>query len=696
MRHRENSCTHLHQMHGAMPALKRHKPSAGCTQAWPGHRHGPFAILASALLLQIPAWALSQAASAPAALKKLSIDELMNIEVTSVSKRPEKLAETASAIQVITAEDIRRSGAGSLPEALRLASNLQVAQKNAHDWGISARGFNTELANKLLVLIDGRTVYTPLFSGVFWDVQDTLLEDIDRIEVISGPGGTLWGANAVNGVINITTKHARNTQGLYLEAGGGTELRGSGGVRYGGTLGSNIDFRFYGKHFDRDGSVFASGADVSDSWHMSQGGFRMDAEPSLQNTLTLQGDMYDGEQNLATGDASSVNGGNILGRWLHTSSDDSNISLQVYYDRTHLSLPKPSNGFAPAGVFTDDLSTYDLDFQHHFRLNTSHEAVWGLGYRFTHDVVINAPALVFLPTHVDHHLYSGFVQDKIALREDLFLTLGSKLEYNDYTGFEYEPSGRVQWNLSAGKTAWTAVSRAVRTPSRIDRDLRQPTLLPAPLPQSILNGSTDFVSETLVAYELGHRAQLGARLATSISAFYNDYDHIRSTTPGTPGFPTFGFPLVFANDLEGETYGLEFSATYQALEWWRLRGGYNLLKENLQVKAGRVDFSNALNETADPEHQASLRSSMDLPGHLQLDIGLRWVDTLHNNNGPNAGTVPSYLEADLRLAWQSNERLEISVVGQSLLHDQHPEYGFPSAARAEISRSVVGKAAWRY
>lgn len=683
-------------MRGAMPSLTKHVPSTVCTQASPNQGYGRLSILALAVLLQAQAWAQTSAANAPAALKKLSIDELMNIEVTSVSKRPEKLAETASAIQVITAEDIHRAGASSLPEALRLASNLQVAQKNAHDWGISARGFNTELANKLLVLIDGRTVYTPLFSGVFWDVQDALLEDIDRIEVISGPGGTLWGANAVNGVINITTKNARNTQGLYLEAGGGTELRDFSGIRYGGALGSSVNFRVYGKQFDRDGSVLANGNDVSDAWQMSQGGFRMDAEPSLQNTFTLQGDIYDGEEDLATGNASSVNGGNVLGRWLHTYSENSDTSLQVYYDRTHLSLPKPSNGFAPAGIFTDDLRTYDLDFQHNFRLNTSHELVWGLGYRYMHDVVNNAPALVFLPTHADHHLYSGFVQDKIALREDLFFTLGTKLEHNDYTGFEYEPSGRLQWNLNAGQMLWTAVSRAVRTPSRVDRDLSQPTLLPAPFPQSILNGSSDFVSETLIAYELGHRAQLGAQLATSIAIFYNEYDHVRSTTPGAAGFPTFGFPLVFANDLEGETYGMELSATYQMLEWWRLRGGYNLLKEDLQVKAGRVDFSNALNETADPEHQASLRSSMDLPGNLQLDIGLRWVNTLHNNNGPNAGTVPSYFEADLRLGWQPYKQLELAVSGQNLLHSHHPEYGFPDVTRAEISRSVVGKVAWHF
>ena len=632
-----------------------------------------------------------------AALKSLSVDELMDIEVTSVSKRPEKLSETASAIQVVTQEEIRRSGATTLAEALRLASNLQVARKNAHDWGISARGFNTELSNKLLVLIDGRTVYTPLYSGVFWDAQDYLLEDIDRIEVISGPGGTLWGANAVNGVINIITRRAAETQGLALEAGGGTEVRSLAGIRYGGAVGSNVTWRAYAKYLDRDPSVMANGTDGFDSGHMGQAGFRVDVEPSSQDMLTVQGDVYRSDQEVLAGSNDSrLSGANILGRWSRADSADSGMSLQAYFDHTHLSLPTASNGFAPAGTFSDALDTVDLDFQHHFRLTTRQQVVWGMGYRFTHDVVDAAPTLALLPPRLDHHLFSGFVEDKIQLRESVFLTLGTKLEHNDYTGLEYEPSARLQWNYAPQQMLWAAVSRAVRTPSRIDRDLREPTLLPAPFPASILNGGDDFRSETLIAYELGHRAQLGTTLATSISLFYNDYSDIRSTTPGPAGFPSFGFPLVFANNLEGETHGLELSATWQPFESWRLRGGYNLLEEHLQVKAGRVDFSNALNETSDPEQQVTLHSALDLPAKLQLDIGLRWVDTLHNNNGPTPGTVPSYVEADARIGWLMNDRLEFSLVGQNLLHDHHPEYGFPSAARPEIGRSVYGKVLLRY
>jgi iron complex outermembrane recepter protein len=674
-----------------MEKLTRYAPWRGCP------KFSPVGIgLLMLAVTAAPALAAPEPDVSTTSLKSLSVEELMDLEVTSVSKRPEKLSETASAIQVITREDIRRSGAATLAEALRLASNLQVAQKNAHGWGISARGFNTELSNKLLVLIDGRTVYTPLYSGVFWDAQDYLLEDIDRIEVISGPGGTLWGANAVNGVINIITRSARDTQGLELEAGGGTELENLASVRYGGAISSNASYRVYAKHFERDDSVLANGGDASDAWRMTQGGFRIDAEPSAQNLLTVQGDVYGTDEQMVAGDNSRMSGANILGRWSRAYSDDAGMSLQAYVDHTHLSLPTPSNGFAPAGVFTDDLETYDLDFQHHFRLTSRQQLVWGLGYRFTHDVTSAAPTLALLPPRLDRHLFSGFIEDKLQVREDLFLTLGTKLEHNDYTGLEYEPSARLQWNYTSQQMFWAAVSRAVRTPSRIDRDLREPTLLPAPFPNSILNGGDDFDSEKLIAYELGHRAQLGTQLAMSLSLFYNDYSDIRSTTPGPQGFPSFGFPLVFANDLEGETHGLELSATYQPFDVWRLRGGYNLLEEHLHVKPGGVDFSNALNETSDPEQQFTLRSALDLPAGLQLDIGVRWVDTLHNNNGPTPGTVPSYFEADARLGWRLSDRIELSLVGQNLLHDQHPEYGYPSPTRPEIERGVYGKIRMSY
>jgi iron complex outermembrane receptor protein len=620
---------------------------------------------------------------AASAYKKMSLEQLMDQDVTSVSKQPEPYREAAAAIQVITGDDIHRSGASSIPEALRLADNLEVAQQNSHDWSISARGFNAGLANKLLVMIDGRSVYTPLFSGVFWNAQDYLLEDIDRIEVISGPGGTLWGANAVNGVINITSKSAKDTQGLYVEGGGGSWLQDFAGVRYGGMLTTNISYRVYGKYFDRGDEVYATGKDAADSWRMGQTGFRIDDEASEQNNLTLQGDFYYSDVNVSTGGEGKAGGGNILGRWSHTISDDSDLSLQLYYDRTHLVDPI-SNQFGTAENLTDDLDTYDLDFQHRFHLGERNRIVWGLGYRFTHDVDQGASNLAFLPPTLDRNLFSAFVQDEIRLCKDVSLTLGTKVEHNDYTGFEYEPSGRLQWNATPNQMFWGAISRAVRTPSRVDRDIREPDSA-----TPILAGGANFESETLIAYELGYRARLTQKISTSISAFYNDYDDIRSLsfTPATV------IPLFFANNLAGQTYGGEFTADWQVLEWWRLHAGYDLLLENIHVKPGQMDINHALNETSDPKHQVFLRSSMDLPHNLEFDTGLRWVDMLHNNNGATPGTVPSYFELDARLAWHVTKNIEVAVVGQNLLHDHHAEYGFPGPpgpSREEIVRSVYG------
>lgn len=621
--------------------------------------------------------------------KKLTLEELMDLEVTSVSRRPEKLSDTASAIQVITGDDIRRSGATSIPESLRLATNLQVAQRNAQSWAISARGFNTELSNKLLVLMDGRTVYSPLFSGVFWDVQDYVLDDIDRIEVISGPGGTLWGANAVNGVINITTKSAKDTQGLYTEVATGTELENITSARYGLTLAPNVFLRIYGKYTERDGGVFANGADASTDWNSRRAGFRLDAEPSPQTTFTLQGDLYDNNEHRQASPNVDLNGGNLLGRWTHTLENDSEMSLQVYYDRTHLSQPVLPSIFSPvAGRLTDDLDTYDVDFQHRLFVGERNQVVWGLGYRRTHDVVENAPGLGFLPATLDQNLYSAFLQDEITLSSDWTLTLGSKIEHNDYTGFEVEPGGRLQWNVTPDHMVWTAVSRAVRMPSRIDRDLSQPSAPPA-----IFSGGSDFQSENVIAYELGWRAQLAANLIVSVSTFYNRYDDVRSLS----ATPVTVIPLFFDNNLEGETYGAEFTTTYEVIKGWRLHGGYTLLREDIRVKPGQVDvINNGLNETADPRHQFSIRSSMDLPRRIELDAGLRWVDTLRMNNAGAVAKVPSYFELDVRLAWHPTPDLEFSVVGQNLLHDRHAEYGVPGPAREEVERSVYAKIAWRY
>jgi iron complex outermembrane receptor protein len=626
-------------------------------------------------------------------LKLLSVEDLLDIEVTSVSRHAAPLAQAPSAIQVITQAQIRRSGATTLAAALRLADNLQVAQRGARDWAISARGFNTELANKLLVMIDGRTVYTPLYSGVFWAAQDYLLEDIDRIEVISGPGGTLWGANAVNGVINIITRHAGETQGFHAEGGAGTELTAIAGLRYGAAVTDNIHYRVYGKYLDSEQSALADGRGAGDSWYRKQTGFRMDGADSGLNSWTLQGDYYSNHEHVPTGGRTSMQGQNLLGRWNRTLAEDSGLSLQLYYDRTVLSLAVPplvANNvqFAPAGTLRDELQTFDLDFQHRLRLGAGNVLTWGLGFRHTHDVLDNAPAVAFLPTRLDQQLYSAFLQDEIRLLEGLSLTVGTKVEHNDYTGYEFEPSVRMQWQAAATQTVWMAVSRAVRAPSRIDRDLYQ-----APPPSfTILKGGEDFHSENVLAYELGYRAQAGARFTMSLATFYNEYDEVRSTaiTPGTI------LPFYFENGVEGHTWGAEWTGTLQVADNWSLRAGYVLLQEKLRVKPGQFDITNARNEVADPQQQASLHSSLDLPGGLALDLDLRWVDTVRNNSGLTPGRVPAYMDLNARLAWHASEQLELALSGENLLHDQHPEYGFPSPARSEIQRGVYGKLVWRW
>jgi iron complex outermembrane recepter protein len=623
------------------------------------------------IILAEPGFA-QQPDSATQALKTLSIEQLMNLEVTSVSKRPERLAQAASAIQVITQEDIRRSGASSLPEALRLATNLQVAQVDSRQWAISARGFNSTTANKLLVLVDGRAVYTPLFSGVFWDVQELPLADIDRIEVISGPGAALWGANAVNGVINVITKDAKDTPGLLLSGGGGTELNGFGTVRYGGALGAQWRYRIYSAGFARDPTALPSGQDATDDWHLGQGGFRVDWNASTTSRFTLQGDLYDGRIGQPSADDIAVSGGNVMAKWSRTISETSTLAAQVYYDRTHRNIP---------GTFGEDLDIYDVDLQHQLRLSTRHDVVWGLGYRLINDHVANSPALAFLPAHVARQWFTGFLQDEIALVPDrLHVALGTKIEHNDYTGLEIQPSGRVNWTLGPSATLWTAVSRAVRTPSRIDRELFAPGQ-----PPYFLAGGPTFDSEEELAYELGYRHQHGA-LALSVATFYNHYHGLRSLEQVSP---PAAFPIVIGNGQDGESFGAELTAEYRLTSGWRLRAGYTELRIYIWPNPGSTDTSRGATESHTPDRQFFLHSSVDLPAHVRLDAGFRAIDDIANQR------VPAYAELNAKLTWQPTAHLDLSVVGQNLLHRRHAEFG-AGAARREIERGVYGLVEWRF
>jgi len=608
----------------------------------------------------------------------------MDIDVTSVSKRPERLSAAAAAISVVTADDIRRSGATTLADALRLAPGLQVAQANGSTWAVTARGFNNTVADKMLVLIDGRSVYTPLFAGVFWDVQQVFLADVERIEVIRGPGAALWGANAVNGVINVITKDAADTQGGLAEAGAGAALPGFGGVRYGGKLGAGVSYRVYGRYLDDGPLVFAGGASAHDPLRIGQGGFRMDGALSPADSFGIQGDVYSGTAGQAAGSAGSAGGAggaaggqdlggfNLLGRWSRRFSATSDLRLQLYVDETYRRVP---------ATFEEHRDTFDFDLQHHWQAGAAHDVVWGLGYRTSRDSVVNSPAIFWVPDRRTLDLVNLFAQDEIALRDRLHLTLGSKLEYNTFTHFELEPSERLAWTPSDRRTLWAAISRAVRIPAQIDEDVRFTSG-----PVVVLQGSHDFLAEELLAYELGYRVQPHDGLSLDLAAFYNRYDRLRSEEPAPGG----GTPITLANELRAATFGGEASVSYQMTSWWRWTGSCTTLHKDLRLRPDSRDPTGGTPEGDDPPYQASLRASLDLPRALELDGWLRRVDRLP------APVVPGYTEADLRLGWRPDARLELSINGRNLLHDHHPEFGAPSPLREEVQRSIFGKVEWRF
>jgi iron complex outermembrane receptor protein len=611
-------------------------------------------------------------------LKKLSLEELMDIEIISVSKRPESLSEAASAVQVITQEDIRRSGATSLPEALRLASNLQVAQLNAREWAISARGFNATFANKLLVMIDGRTVYTPLYSGVFWDAQHVLLEDVDRIEVVSGPGGTLWGSNAVNGVINIVTKKADATQGLYLAGGGGSLLRDFAEARSGGKTGERAAYRIYGSHADRNGLVDAAGKDARNPSALSQGGFRVDWHRSEADDVMVQGDMYGTDFQAPGPGETDLNGQDVLGAWSHVFSPESESQVQIYFDRTWRKAV-----FTPTLAFTDELRTYDFDFHHRFPLGSLQHIMWGAGYRWMQDEAGNFPIFAFLPAHKDFSRGNAFAQDEILLfSRRLKITLGAKLEYEEYSHYNMQPSGRIAWSPDARQTLWGAVSRAVRTPSRIDVEFFAPTP-PYAAPTPHYGGGPDFGSEALLAYEMGYRLQPTPRLALSLAAFYNQYDGLRSLEVAD----TLAKSLEFRNGLEADSRGLELAGNFQAAKWWKLRGGYTYMESDIRQKPGHTDLEIPFGKWNNPAHQFSLQSMLDLPAGFEVNLTGYYVSSL-----PDPHVQPR-LNYSAGLVWR-RQALEVSVYGRDLADDQDPEYG-SGPNREEIPRSVSGKVAWR-
>jgi iron complex outermembrane receptor protein len=629
----------------------------------------------------------------PEELKKLSVEELLDVDVTSVSKYPEKLSEAAAAVSVLTQDDIHSSGVTNIPDALRLVPGLDMAQVDSHTWAISSRGFNDIFANKLLVMIDGRTVYTPLFSGVFWDTQDVLLTDVDRIEVVRGPGATLWGANAVDGVISIITKSARDTEGLLISGGGGLEDRGFTDVRYGVKLTDDAFLRVYGRYFNRDDLVLSNDTDAHDAWDMSHGGFRLDWDSSSQNSFTFQGDIYTGQENetysvpafmppfaTAITSTDNVSGGNLLGRWRHTFATDSVLTLQAYYDRTIRDSP----------IFGENRDTGDIDLQHRFALGDRQQIIWGLGFRVTHSDIKNSVNVAFIPSNRTLTLYSAFVQDEITiLPERLRLTIGSKFEHNDFTGFEIQPSARALWTPGHGQTIWGSISRAVRTPSEAENDVR---LNPAGAPPGFVTifGNPNFDSEELLAYEIGYRVQPINQLKLDLTAYYNDYDHLRTIEPILPGPVS---PSRVDNKLFGHTYGTEISATVQPFKQWRLQSGYTYWQADLHREHGSHDtMTEQTDEGSSPHNQFFIRSILDVGWNVEFDSTLRYVDVLPFPK------IPSYVMLDLRLAWSPRKDLEIAIVGQNLLDDRHPEFAptFIGTQKSEVARNVYGMVVWHF
>jgi iron complex outermembrane recepter protein len=598
-------------------------------------------------------------------LKGLSLQELLNVEVTSVSLRPEKLFEVPSAIQVIRNSDIRRSGATRLPEALRLASNLQIAQTNSHSWAITARGFNGLpsaggiLANKLLVMIDGRSIYNPLLGGVYWDVQNTPLKDVDRIEVVSGPGGTQWGANAVNGVVNVVTKSAKETQGLYVSGATGSLINDYSVIRIGGRskVDSNLYFRMYLQHFDQENTILSRGSDAKDGWNFLQGGFRMDYFPSQKSTLTLQGDIYEGESNKdSVIRFTSTEGQNLLARFSHVFNENCDLKIQIFYDHTWRRTPRSIQ------PFFYDLSTLDLDVQHRFDLGSRQNILYGFGYRMQMD----ATAINFQPLKRDMPLYNVFFQDEIALIPKMLkVTVGSKVSHNVFTGYEFQPGIRLGYTPNSNNTLWSAVSRSVRIPTRFDHDFTVTDV--------------KFKSEKLMAYELGYRVRPTPKLSLSIATFFNHYDDLRSLDT----YPDSLFPIIIGNSQKAESWGMELSGNYQIFTRWHLRGGYTYFDRSIWAISSAVIPISKEFESVDPRNIFMLQSMVDISKNLSIDAVGRYVDVLPA--ATTIVTVPAYFTFDLRIAIHLKP-FEFSIVGQNLLQEDQVETG-----NIRIPRSVYAK-----
>ncbi len=652
---------------------------------------------------------LGQAGAEPAPgedtdLTELSLQALMNIEVSSVAKKPQSLADAAAAVYILSQDDLRRSGVTSLPEALRMVPGLQVAQIDANKWAITSRGFNGRFANKMLVLMDGRSVYTPLFAGVYWHVQDTMIEDIERIEIIRGPGATLWGANAVNGVINIITKSSADTGGGIFSTHIGDEQRARGSVRYGGVIGDNAHYRAYGKFLSRDDAMAPSGGDASDGWEALRSGFRFDWDLPGRDRFTLQGDLYDGEAGQQferysltppyaeiINDESSFSGSNLQARWSRSVSDEEELELRFYYDRTQYKESRVD----------ERRQSFDIDFQHRRRVGERQDVIWGVGFHRTADDIEDSEGFRFDPDERDDQLISAFVQDDIGIGEDnCRLTLGSKFEYNDYTGFEVQPNIRALWKLRKRDALWMAASRAVRTPPRAWDDVavwRMAFPDPGGGPTNVvaLFGNRDTVSEELMAYEAGYRTCTVRRTCVDVATFYNDYDNLTTIEMGAPFLEADPAPIhvilpqILGNKMKGSSYGVEISSNWELTHKIHVSAWYSYFTLDLTPDATSTDPAAQSAEGDAPKNQAHVRAYFDLPRGFRWDVAAYHVDDL-----PTQG-VSAYTRLDTRFSWQ-RRGLEASLALQNLLDSHHQEYGGFVEIPTEVERSIYGRIEWRF
>ena len=610
----------------------------------------------------------------------LSIEELANIEVTSVSRRPERLQDAPASVFVITAEDIRRSGARSLTQALSLAPNLQVARSSNATYFISARGMNgtsNSPANKLLVMVDGRSVYSPLFSGTFWDEPDVMLEDVERIEVISGPGGTLWGVNAVNGIINVTTRQARDTQGDLLVLRGDTD-GAQAAFRHGGALPGG-HWRAYAKTFALGHTELDTGSPLDDDWTAGQAGWRGDWERGADRYGVGVNAWRGREGQPAPGviaapgastglDDITTHGANVMARWERTLADGGSVSAQASYDYRYRRVPP---------TFGDAVDIVDVQLQHALAPRRGHGIVWGGAYRYSWDRVDNSRFVAFLPASDKQAWASVFVQDEVALRADLRLTAGVRWERNPYTGTEFLPNVRLSWRATPAHAFWAAASRTVRAPSRLDVDAYVPGV-----PPYLLAGGWRVRAETARVFELGYRGQAGQRVSYSVTAFRNLYDHLRTTD-----FSPDGSVIVFGNLMEGQARGIEAWGNVQVTDGWRMTAGATALHEEFDLKPGSSDRNSLMTTGRDPAYTAQLRSSHTIDDARELEIAVRRVGAL------GFPVVPGYTAVDARFGWRFAPGMTLSVIGTNL-NGSHAEYGVASV-RTEVPRTVGVNFTWQ-